>query len=146
MLTKTSITNLFIAYSEKDVNTYKKFYHQLDDLKRDHKIKVSDMHATTTEQGRGVRLDDADMIVALITPNFMQSEPCKEVEAVAFHKHHTKGIPIVPILMEDTDISNSSLNELAVLPSNNRGIASWDNQQDGLNEIISKLKERIHNS
>ncbi|MEM7104491.1 MAG: toll/interleukin-1 receptor domain-containing protein [Bacteroidota bacterium] len=145
MITKTKTVNVFIAYANVDVDHFKAFSHHLEEMKRHNKIHVSDMHATTSEEGRGKRLDDADMIVALITSNFLTSEQCSDVEAVAMHKHHTKSIPVVPVLLENIDLSGTNFSELSTLPSNGSSVSESDDQNATFNGIVEELKEVIYN-
>lgn len=143
MLTKTSTLSVFIAYDEKDVARYKEISHQLDGLKRSHKIQISDMHATTSDQGRGIRLENADVILALVTPNYVNSQQCRDVEAVAMHRHVTQSATVIPILMEPADLSSTHFSQIDKLPVNGKSVSQWPDQQQGLEDVTRGIRHTI---
>ncbi|MEM6724686.1 MAG: toll/interleukin-1 receptor domain-containing protein [Bacteroidota bacterium] len=143
MLTKTSTLSVFIAYAEADVAKYKEISHQLDGMKRSHKIHISDMHATTSEEGRGVRLENADVILALVTPNYINSKECRDVEAVAMHRHVTQSAIVLPILMEPADLAHTHFRDVDKLPTNGQSVSQWSDHQSALDDIHKGIRHAI---
>jgi hypothetical protein len=86
-------------------------------------------------------LQAAEVVLLLISPDFMQSEFCYSVELRrALERHQSGGVVVVPIYVRWTDVGDAGFEALQALPSGRRPITSWPDQDEAWLDIISGLR------
>lgn len=92
-------------------------------------------------------IEKADLILLLISADFIASDFCYEKEvtkAVEFHKKGEK--TLVPILLRECDWLGAPFERIQGLPSDMRAITSkhWHNLDEAFNNVIQGLKKSIN--
>jgi TIR domain len=139
--------NLFYAYAPEDENLRRELEKHLSTLRRDGWIQ--EWRAHDVEAGRpiaeiGSFLERSQIILLLISPDFLASDPLyKQVEA-ALKMQEKQGARVVPILLRATGgWEDTPLGKLVVLPRNKKPVDKWSNRDDAFKEIASEIKEII---
>ncbi len=95
------------------------------------------------EQTIEQQLNKADIILLLISPDFMKSEYCYGKEmACAIDRHAAGTACVVPILLCPVDWMDTPFASLQMLPSNAHAVISshWSNQDEGFENIAHGLR------
>ncbi|MDQ2904423.1 MAG: tetratricopeptide repeat protein [Ktedonobacteraceae bacterium] len=74
-------------------------------------------------------LDLANIILLLVSPDFMASDFCYNVEMQQAMKRHTMGeARVIPIILRSIDWKDAPFGKLQVLPFDGKPIASWSSK------------------
>ncbi len=143
---------IFIAYAHQDEEYLKKFIRCLVPLKRlgmidlwhDHEILVgSDWDKKIRKE-----LYDADIIVFLVSYDFLASEYISSVEVNrALIQHESKQSTVVPIIIRAVPLEHTEFSHIQALPSDGEPVVSWPeedrawvNIDEGFRKLIIEKK------
>lgn len=120
---------IFISYSHKDRELRDKLATALSNL-RNQKL-IRDWHDRDISPGSEWKkeilshLDRAQIILLLISPDFMASEFCYSIEMQqAITRHDNNEARVIPIVLRPTDWEGTPFEKLLALPSDGRPITS----------------------
>jgi len=145
--------NIFISYSKQDHRLVAKFQEHLTAMKRDGKVATwycSELEAGSvwTEEIQK-RMDEADIICFMVSPNFMKTEYIHEHEiAKAFEKKaKNPNFRIVPIILDFCrwSTTNNDLSQFTALPYTVKPVMDFDNQNMAWYIIEECLRLMIDN-
>lgn len=136
---------LFISYSHRDEKLRQQLDKHLASLKRQ---KVIDTwHDRKIEAGMewAKQIDDslnqADIILLLISPDFISSNYCSEIEMKQAIKRHEAGEAIVvPIILEPCDWTCVSFSKYQAFPKNAKPITTWTNANEAFLDVIQGIR------
>lgn len=141
---------LFISYSHKDEHYLDRFHVHLAQSMRegvfqgwyDREIDAgADIDNEVAQE-----LELADIYVALVSPDFINSNYCYNVElqrALERQKHGT--MVVVPVIIEACDWQSTPLGKLKALPKDGKAIAEWTNENVAYLDVIKALR-KLQNS
>jgi hypothetical protein len=91
------------------------------------------------------RIQTADIILLLISPDFIASKYCYEVELpVAMARHEAGGACVVPILMRPVaDWENLPFAKLQLYPTEGRPITRWRDEDDAFVDVVKGIKKAV---
>jgi len=91
-------------------------------------------------------LDTADIILLLITRNFMASYYCHEVEMKrAIERHKAREARVIPIHIRHVDWENAPFSRLQALPSNGKPVSDWRPDRDkAYTDICQGIKKVVN--
>lgn len=138
---------IFISYSHEDKRLKDRLITSLSALIREGKIKTwNDKDIDVSVEWKDeldTRLDTADIILLLISPDFIESEYCYSIEmARAMERHKAKQARVVPIFLRPTDASNLPFMKLQGAPAD-RPVTKWENEDEAFLDIVRKLRRVI---
>jgi tetratricopeptide (TPR) repeat protein len=91
-------------------------------------------------------INKADIIVLLVSVDFLDSEQCFGVEMqYAQEQHMDRAIPIIPVLLRPADLHDSLLEAYSPLPQNGKAITTWENLDTALNEVAQGIRRVVEN-
>ncbi len=141
---------LFYSYSHKDENLRNELETHLKLLEQQGLIET--WHDRKIEPGDGWRqkidddLERADIILLLVSADFIASDYCYEVEMQrALERDRNGEATVIPIILRDTDLHAAPFAELQHLPTDGRAVMSWpikDSAWRNVAEGIRKVAER----
>ncbi|TRZ48360.1 toll/interleukin-1 receptor domain-containing protein [bacterium] len=139
---------VFYSYSHKDEDLKEKLDEQLTILKRDGFISTWDdrMIRPGEEWDRVIdeNLNLADIIMLLISPAFMASEYCQDIEVKRAVKRHDEGTArVIPIILKPIVWSDTPFAKLEALPSKGRPISCWTEIDEAFKDIVEKIRVTI---
>lgn len=90
------------------------------------------------------RLRTSDVILLLISPDFIASEYCYNIEmATALDLHNRGRSLVIPIFIRPTVFEGAPFAKLQGLPRDGRAIAVWPNEDEALATVIQELKGSV---
>lgn len=135
----------FISYAHADDAMLKKLDAHLAMLRRDGTI--SDWYDREIAAGGDIdstvskELARANLFLALVSPDFLNSQYCYENEmATAISRHEAGEIKVVPIILEPCDWRASPLAKFKALPRDGKPISEWTNQNTAFLDVVRELR------
>lgn len=120
----------FVSYSHKDEVYRNDLEISLAQLKREGLIDTwSDRKILPGSNWRNEiseNLEDSDVILLLVSPDFIASDYCYEIELQrAIVKHDTNESVLIPIILRHSAWTNSPIGNFQVLPREGKPITAW---------------------
>lgn len=91
------------------------------------------------------QLETADIIIFLVSADFINSGYIKDVEIrKVIERHHKGEAVIIPIIVRPCDISILSISKFQALPENGQPISTWEDKDEAWMNIVNEMKKIIH--
>ena len=134
-----------ICYAHEDKIFREELERHLSNLKRQRFIvSWSDKEIVPGTEWRkeiDAQLNTADLILLLISADFMSSEYCYSIEMQqALQRHHAGQARVIPILLRAVDWKEAPFSELQMLPENARSVAQWKDRDEAWNSVVQELR------
>lgn len=136
---------VFISYASEDSQFRDAFATHLDILcaarivKGWHDGKIAPGEDWKTAIDR--ELDGADIIVLLISANFLASEFHQEFELLpALRRWRAKQAHVVPVIVRACDWEASPIADLRVLPTRGKPVATWTHPDEAWTEVVRAIR------
>ncbi len=141
---------LFYSYSHKDEKLRMRLETHLALLKREGVI--SEWHDRKIGAGAewaeqiSSHLRTAQIILLLVTADFLASDYCFDVEMkFAMERHESGAARVIPVLLRPSEWEHTPLADLSVLPLNAVPVVLWRNQESALYEIAKSIRDVVKN-
>src|SRR5262245_27878862 len=143
--------DLFCSYSHKDEALREELDTHLALLRRrgvvnpwhDRRIAASD----DWKQSIDSHLESADLVLLLISPDFMASDYCYDVEmSRAMQRHESGAARVVPVIARSVDLEGAPFATIQALPKDAKPVTSWPNRDEAWTDVakgIRKLAEAV---
>jgi tetratricopeptide (TPR) repeat protein len=136
---------LFISYSHKDDELCERFVTHLAPLERegiiDHWHDRRIIGGTEWAQSVDENLKAADIIVLLVSPDFLASPDCQEIEMTqALERHARREARIVPVILRPSDWRASRFAVLQAYPTDGKPVTDWPTQDQGFLNVAQGLR------
>jgi hypothetical protein len=145
--------NVFYSYSREDLKLQEKFKTHLGTLRRQKIISGWDdrdlIPGENWDRVIKSKLDSADIILLLVSPDFIDSDYCYDIEVKrAVERHESGEACVIPIILRPTDWKHENVpfNKLTALPTGVEPVTKWENQDEAFLHIaqeVRKVAERI---
>jgi TIR domain/HEAT repeats len=139
---------VFYSYSHEDSNLRHELATHLALLKHDNRIV--EWYDQKIEPGANWakhisdQLDSADLILLLISPDFLASDYCFGVEAdKALTRLKDGDVKVVPILLRPCMWDESRFSQLQIIPRGATPITSWANRDEALSEVAKEIRDIV---
>jgi hypothetical protein len=155
---------VFYSYSRKDLALQEELKTHLGTLRRQQIISGwDDRDLVPGEDWDHVikaRLNSADIILLLVSPDFINSDYCYDIEVKrAIERHEAGEACVIPIILRPSDWKHKDVpfNKLTALPMGVEPVTKWENQDEaflniaqGIRKAAEKLirerRERLQNT
>jgi small subunit ribosomal protein S1 len=131
------------AYSSEDENLCYELEMHLDGLQRQGIITVYNHPIEKREEdesGLPEALKRADIILFLISPDFMNSNYCNSVEMVQILERHAAGnVHVIPILLRSASWQSAPFGGFKAFPVNGKPITLWDDMDEAFYDVVSNI-------
>ncbi len=142
---------VFYSYSHRDAELRERLGTYLAPLRQQQKIV--DWHDRKIEPGANweteitAQLDAAELILFLVSADFLASEYCfgVEVEQAMTRLKHGE-VRVVPILLKPCLWKESRFSELQFIPRDGKAIASWPSVDEALNDVANEISTLVSES
>jgi hypothetical protein len=86
-------------------------------------------------------LESAQIILLLVSPDFVASDYCyeKEVEK-AMQRYESGQSKVIPVILRPVDLSGTPFSKLQALPKNAEPVTKWQNEDEAFYEIAQAIK------
>ncbi len=89
-------------------------------------------------------LDTAHIILLLISPDFLASDYCYDIEMErALERHKAKGACVIPIMLRPVDWSGAPFKHLQALPTDGKPVSCWKNRDQAFLNIAQGIRKVI---
>ena len=138
----TKPLKLFYCYSREDILLREELDKHLENLKRLQQITSwndRDINAGNEwEHDISTSLSSADIILLLISPDFMHSDYCYGVEMkLAMSRHEAGEAKVIPVILRPVDWEDSPFSKLQVLPTDGNPVTSWLNHDEAFWDVAA---------
>lgn len=92
------------------------------------------------------KIEESDIILLLISPNFVNSDFCWGEEMRRALKKHDRGTAaVIPIILKPMEEGwkKTVFGKLLALPSNAKPVTKWRNRDDAWADVVNGIRARI---
>lgn len=139
---------IFISYSHKDESLRAELEKHLIILKRqgvvdvwtDHCIRAGESLDAAISEG----LEASDIILLLVSVDFLQSDYCYGVEMVRALQRNANGeAVVVPIILRPCDWKHTPLGDLKVIPADGKPVIKWLTLDDAFLDVVQNVRRLL---
>lgn len=143
---------VFIAYSREDNADRERLEKHLSTLKRN--AAISTWYDGKIEAGKDWEreikdaLNLSDIILLLISPDFIDSDYCYDIEMNrALERHNTGDATVIPIIVRHCDWEDTPFSKIQLLPRNGQPLnsAAWPNIDEAFAHVCKEIKSIVQN-
>lgn len=139
---------VFFSYSHKDEGLRDKLVNHLSILKRKNIIcdwYDRDITAGTEWEGQiDEHLESSQVILLLISADFLASDYCYDIELKRAMKRHESGeARVIPIILRDVDWKGADFGKLQALPKNAKPVTSWNNEDEAFTDVAKGIRKAV---
>jgi hypothetical protein len=142
------LSTLFFSYSHVDEGLRDQLEIHLSALKRqglisswhDRRITAGSEFAAQIDE----HLDSADVILLLVSPNFIASDYCYDLEMTRAMEKHKKGeARVIPIILRPCDWHDLPFGKLQAVPKDGKAINTWTNIDEAFLDVVKAIKRAL---
>ena len=140
--------DIFISYSHKDDEFRKRIEVHLALLKRQGVISVwndrrigagKDIHGEIS-----VNLEAADIVLLLVSPDFLASAYCYDREMVRAMERHKEGAArVIPVILRVCDWHGALFGHLKAVPRDGQPITKFTDRDEGFTEVAKAIRDVV---
>jgi len=137
---------LFYSYCHKDELLRKELEIRLKPMQR--KGVITSWHDRLIEAGQEWRtqisrnLEQADIILLLVSADFIASDYCYDIEVIrAIERHEEGAARVIPVIVRDVDWSDSPFAKLQPLPRDGKAVRLWSNRDAAWRNVVEGIKK-----
>lgn len=145
---------VYFSYTRADERSYAELEKHLKQLHR--RQPITSWHAGLITAGTdaireaGEHLDNADVIVLLVSADYLFSDDLYDRDVMpAMQRHEAKKARVIPVILRPCDCAGAPFADLASLPSDGRAVTEWPNLDAawtdvavGIRRVIEELRAR----
>ncbi|MEM9265201.1 MAG: toll/interleukin-1 receptor domain-containing protein [Cyanobacteria bacterium P01_F01_bin.13] len=146
----TKPIEIFFSYSHKDESFREQLEIHLSMLKRQNLIKPwHDRMITAGDEWKGEidkNLNSADIILLLVTANFLASDYCYDIEMKrSLERHEIGEACVIPIILTPVEgWAYSPFSKLQVLPRDGKPVTRWDDADEAFVNVARGIRKSIN--
>ncbi|MDF5710329.1 MAG: toll/interleukin-1 receptor domain-containing protein [Nostoc sp. S4] len=139
---------VFFSYSHKDEALRDELATHLSMMKRqgiieawhDREISAGSEWANAIDDN----LEVADIILLLVSANFLASDYCYDKEMTrAMERHETREARVIPIILKPTDWNGAPFGKLQALPKNAKPVTTWPDQDEAFLNVAQGIRKVV---
>jgi TIR domain len=142
------MTRAFVSYCHADEQYRAELDKHLSLLRRQELVDIWSDHRIPPggeiEAHISAELDTADLVILLVSSDFMNSDYCYGIEMRrAMERHHAGSAIVVPIIVRPCDWTSSPLGGLKALPKDAKPLVKWATLDDAFLDVVQSLRKLI---
>lgn len=135
----------FISYSHSNERALKRLHTHLAVLRRDHHINEwydrEILAGEDVDQEISEQLETCELFLALVSPDYLASGYCYDIEMTrALERHHAGEVRVVPIIIELCEWKKTPLRRLMALPRDGKPVSKWENEDEAYLNVVTELR------
>lgn len=139
---------LFCSYSRKDEFLRQELETHLSLLKRQSLVTWYDRllePGSNWDDRIKQELDTAEIILLLVSPDFLASNYCYETEvARAIERHKAGTACVIPVLLRPTDIEGLELFKLMGYPKGLKPVTQWQDRDEAFVDVVKGIRQAVN--
>jgi hypothetical protein len=147
-MSPAGMLEVFFSYSHKDEKHKDALLAHLAQLK--HQKKIRDWHdrrigAGTEWEGQiNEHLNSAQIILLLVSSDFLASKYCYDVEMKRAMERHAAGeARVIPLILRPCDWHSAPFGKLQALPTDGKPVTSWPSRDEGFTIIAKGIRAAV---
>ena len=145
---QTKPIRLFYSYSHKDEALRDELDKHLIIMRRQHVIDTwSDRQigaGTEWKNQISENLEKADVILLLISSDFLASDYCYDKEMKrALERHDAGEAVVIPVILRDCDWHDADFGKLQGLPKDGKAVTLWADKDTAWRDVSEGIKKRV---
>ncbi|HEY9648687.1 MAG TPA: TIR domain-containing protein [Chroococcidiopsis sp.] len=139
---------LFFSYSHRDEDLRDEMAKHLSILKR--QGVISTWHDRSIDAGTewaqeiDSHLNSAQVILLLISPDFIASDYCFDIEmGRAMERHEAGEACVIPVILRPVDWSGAPFSKLQAYPKNAKPVTTWANQDEAFLNVTQGIRNAV---
>jgi DNA-binding MarR family transcriptional regulator len=139
---------VFYSYSHRDESLRDELEEHLSLLRRQGIIAGwHDRRIGAGEEWKGEIdrfLESSQVILLLVSPSFLASDYCYEIEARRAIERHEKGeARVIPVILRPVDWKGAPFAKLAVLPKGGEPVTSWKDRDEAFLDVAVGIRTAV---
>jgi hypothetical protein len=142
------VASLFFSYSHADENLRDQLEKHLSALK--HSGVIETWHDRRMLAGGALsaeidaHLESADVILLLVSSDFLDSEYCYDREMTrAMERHESGAAVVIPIILRPCDWHSTPFGKLLALPKDGRPITQWPSADEAFLDVVRGITSAL---
>lgn len=140
---------VFISYSHADDQYRAELQKHLALLQREGRVDVWHDHRIPAggelETHISAELEAADVILLLVSADFLASDYCYSIELKrAMERHAARTAVVVPIILRPCDWHSAPFGRLKAQPTDGRPVVKWPSHDEAYSEIAKALRSLLN--
>lgn len=141
---------VFLSYSHEDEKMKEQLDKHLIMLKRNEKIDSWNdrclIAGQKLEKNIVGQLEGSDVIVLLVSTDFLASNYCYEKEMkIALEKDEKGEAIVIPVILRTCDWLNSPLKDLVAVPTDGKPINKWEDKDEAYYNVKQHIEKAVDN-
>lgn len=139
---------VFYSYSHRDETSLERLRRSLSLLKRE--ALIEEWHDRKIGAGRewegeiDAYLEAADIILLLVSPDFIASDYCWDVEVRrAMEKHEAGQARVIPVILRPAEWHAAPFGKLQALPRDGRPVTKWGNRDEAWLNVARGIRAAV---
>jgi len=140
------VATIFFSYSHRDEALRDQLEVHLSLLKRQGHIET--WHDRRIAPGTAIdpaidaQLKTADVVLLLVSPDFLASDYCYDVEmTTALQRHQSNEAVVIPVILRPCDWRDAPFGRLKALPRDGKPVNKWPDIDEAFLDITNGIKE-----
>lgn len=139
------MTSVFFSYSHKDEALRDQLEVHLSMLKRQEVISVWHdrrlLAGDDLDNGISTDLEKADIILLLVSPDFLASEYCYSKEMLrALERHDAGEARVIPVILRPCEWQKAPFGKLVAAPTDGKAVTKWPDRDDAFLDITKAIR------
>jgi internalin A len=145
---ETTAWNVAVSYSHNDESLRLQLASYLKILERANLLRVwYDRHILAGDrvhQEISNKLQFADMVLLLVSADFIASDYCHDVEmAISLSRHQRGETVVIPVIIRECPWRTGALGALNALPKDGKAVTSWRIREEAWNDVANGIEEVV---
>lgn len=141
-------TRVFISYSHKDEALRDRLEVQLSMLKHQGLIDVWHdrrlLPGDALDDGIHEELDTADVILLLVSPDFLASDYCYRIEkGRALERHRAEEVRVISVILRPCEWRQTELGQYLVTPKDGLPVTRWPDPDEAFLDVTKQIRRAI---
>ncbi len=142
------MTSVFFSYSHRDEDLRNKLEAHLSVMRRNGDIDTwHDRRIAVGEEFGGVideHIKSADVILLLVSSDFLNSDYCYEIELdTALERHAAGEAKVIPVILRPCDWQKSKFGGLLAAPKDGLPVVKWPDLDDAMLDVVEKVRNAL---
>jgi hypothetical protein len=144
----SNAVKVFFSYSHKDEVLRDDLATHLSLMKRQGIIEAWHDREISAGAEWANAIDDnlnaADIILLLVSANFLASDYCYDIEMQrAMERHEAREARVIPIILKPTDWSDAPFAKLQALPKNAKAVTTWQDKDEAFLNVAQGIRRVV---
>lgn len=142
------MSSLFFSYSHRDEALRDRLEVHLSALKREGAISTWHDRRIPAGDALGQRIDEqleqADIILLLVSPDFLASDYCHDVEMRrALARHQEGSARVIPVILRPCDWQHAPFGHLLAAPTDGKPITRWPDEDEAFLDVVRQIRAAL---